>query len=156
MNAVDTEEGRVPSPKLWRRRGCVTAVLLVAAFAFGIVCGAGGSIYIIAKRVQANIRHPEQRVENGTRTLTRRLGLTESQEPKVRAILQTSHQAMSKLRRRQAPEVARLLTETDQQITEVLTQEQRAKWRQLVDRWRRAWLPPEIDSRLPPPDQPRP
>jgi len=141
------------SPRPRRRRGCLTAVLLLAVFLFGVVCGMGGALLIVVRGVRQNIQHPERRPYRTAERLARRLDLTETQKTRVLAILKEQQREFMALRRRVAPDVVKRLRETDRRIGEVLTPEQRVKWRAMVDRLKRNWLPPELEEQM---NAPRP
>ena len=147
----------MPLPRPRRRRGCLTAVLMLVVFCFGVVCGMGGALVLIVRGVQENIRHPENRPRRSAERLARKLDLTEEQKAEVYAILKEQQKEFMAIRRRVGPEVVRRLRETDRRVSEVLTPAQRETWRQMVETLKRNWLPPGLseDMEAPPPDEER-
>jgi len=145
----EAKAGVSPVPRR-RRRGCLTAVLMLAVFVLGAVCGAGGAVYLVLKRVREEAQHPELRVARVHRWLVRRLDLDEEQARKVRAILEEQRAEMAVVRRSVMPQVARRLRRTDEHVREVLTPAQREKWGAIVAGLRRDWAPADLQEEMGP------
>lgn len=127
------------SPRKARRWGCLrTGILLLLVFCSGLVCGAGLTLRAIREHVQ----HPERRVERATRWMERRLDLSDEQSSKVRGILERQRRDLGALRDEVRPRVVERIEQTNEEIEEVLTAEQREEWREFVHRFRERWLPP--------------
>ena len=80
------------------------------------------------------------------RNLREELNLTPEQQTEVRAILAEQRDDLAELRRQVGPTVVARLRKTDREITAVLTPDQTARWREMVERFRRNWLPPRAGA----------
>jgi len=124
----------------WRQLGRV--LLVLAVFAFGMVCGGALTLVGVVRHVREGARHPERRVERTTRWLSHRLHLSAAQKERVRAILQAQQADFAALRREVQPRVVARLEQTDQEIRDILEAGQKEEWQRIVERIRRQWLPP--------------
>jgi hypothetical protein len=138
-----------PAAPRSRRRSWIVALLLLAAFGFGAVCGGAVTVVVVLKRAREMVRHPERRVPEGVKWLARKLDLTDAQREKISAILQRQYEDFTALRREAGPRVRQRLEQTDREVSEVLTETQRPVWRDLADRLRRDWMPAEFEGQPP-------
>ena len=140
VETVDDATAKDPGRKRHRvRRGCLWALLLLVVFVSGLVCGAG----LALRAVRRYVRKPEERVEHTTRWLDRRLKLTDDQAREVRQILRRQQQDLQQVAREVRPRVVNRLEKTAGQIGEVLDEEQKREWEEIVREFRKRWLPPE-------------
>jgi len=131
------DEQVAPPPKR-RKRLLLYAIVL----ACGFVCGfAAGLLWVRAELLQM-AGHPERMPDRMARMLDRRLDLTDEQEKKVRAILVERHKAVMAVRREAHPRIAHEFELTREKVLEVLTPDQRDKWKAMTDRIQRKWLAP--------------
>lgn len=134
-----------PRPRTRRWRRIVLALLI---FIGGAACGAGIATVVIVRSVQHSMRHPELAPARVTDRLTRRLDLTPAQADQVRQIIRTRQQSLLDIRRDVQPRVDMQLTALEDEIDAVLNDEQREKWRALVQQFRKTWLPPMPTTRM--------
>jgi uncharacterized membrane protein len=136
--SVQPAASAVPPPCCKRR--WLIALLLVAVFLCGIICGAGVTVFGIMHGVRDAARHPELQPDRQTKWLTARLKLDAGQREQVRTILtEQSHELR--------PLIVARLEKTEAEIEKILTPGQQAKLRAMV----RRWLP---DLPEPPPPKP--
>ena len=150
MSAPETagEKREIVPPPPRRRRGCLTFILVILVFIFGMICGSGLTVFGVVRRVRRDMASPERRPQRATRHIARKLDLTPEQEEKVRAILLQQHEEFKGLRRDAGPRIVKRLVETDRAIREVLSPEQERQWRVLVERWKRQWLPKDMQGEM--------
>lgn len=150
MSAPETagETREMAPPPRRRRRGCLTFVLVVSVFVFGMICGSGLTVFGVVRHVRRDMANPDRRPQRATRHIARKLDLTPEQEEKVRAILLEQHKEFRQLRREAGPRIVRRMVETDRAIREVLTPTQERQWRALVERWKRQWLPEDMQGKM--------
>ncbi|MGD1001167.1 MAG: hypothetical protein ABSA67_10775 [Candidatus Brocadiia bacterium] len=135
---VQPAASAVPPPR--RKRQWLTALLLVAVFLCGIVCGAGATAIAAVRIVRHAILHPEGHPERGARWLKSRLNLTDDQFEQVRKILTEQNADFALIRSEVRPRILERLKKTNEEVAKILTPEQEAKWRTLVRRLRERWL----------------
>ena len=146
-----TETAPVPLPRP-RRRWWLSLILVLVILAAGFVAGACTTILVIVQRVRYAAQHPDQMPPRVTARLERKLDLTDAQAGQVLAILTERQQALLAIRREVQPRVLAQIDLADRQITGVLDDAQKSKWRRLFDRLKRNWqppLPPAIDGQAP-------
>lgn len=140
MEPVPAVPATLPPP----RHGAASRLLAaLALFLSGLVFGAGGAALVIRHAAQRAVRNPEVRPERAMRWLGRRLDLDEAQRKKVRAIFQRQAAEMEGLRLGVWPRLLERLKATEREIDETLRPDQREKWRKIVERLERNWLPPD-------------
>ena len=135
---VQPAASAVPPPR--RKRQWLIALLFVAVFLCGIICGAGVTAIAAVRIVRHAILHPEGHPERGARWLKSRLNLTEQQFEQVRKILTEQNAEFAGIRGEVRPRILERLKKTDEEVAKILTPEQQAKWRSLVRRLRERWL----------------
>ena len=102
------------------------ALLLMAAFLAGVLCGGAG--FLLAARNNVGPVHARPRGHGGyVNHLTRTLDLTEVQRDSVRAILERHRPAMDSLRREVAPRFETLQRTMRSEIRAQLTPDQQQK-----------------------------
>ena len=136
--------GEAATPKR-RRAGIVLlcAVLLVFGFAGGFLSG----ILAVRAKLLSIARHPERMPERMVHFLDRRLNLTPEQEAGVRVVLEKQHEGFIAIRREMRPRFTRQLLRADEEISEILTPDQRETWKKIVADAREKWLRPIEDRR---------
>ena len=127
-----------------RRWGCLTLVLLVLVFVFGVICGSGVTLLAVVRRARREIAQPELRVARTSARLARRLDLTPEQQDRLREILERQQADFAGLRRQVAPDVVARLRQTDREMRDILTPQQQAEWLKILRQLRRDWLPPDL------------
>jgi Spy/CpxP family protein refolding chaperone len=128
----------VPPPR--RKSQWLTALLLVAVFLCGIICGAGATAVAAVRIVRHAILHPEGHPERGARWLKSRLDLTDQQFEQVRKILTEQNAEFAGIRDEVRPRILQCLKQTNEEVAKILRPEQQAKWRTLTRRLRERWL----------------
>jgi Spy/CpxP family protein refolding chaperone len=108
------------------------AALLAAAFAVGVLTGAGGSL--IAERVGDARDHGSRGRRGYLERLTDELELTEPQRDSVRVILDRSRPAMDSLRREMEPRFETLQQAIRSDIRSQLTPDQQRKFADMTRR----------------------
>jgi hypothetical protein len=110
-------------------------LLLVAlVFLAGGVSGVVGTRIVVRRVVGEVISHPETVQPRLERTLAFRLGLDGDQRAKVHAILSDTHEQLQVLRKEYRPKVILVLSNANDQISALLTPEQRARFEQWKDK----------------------
>jgi len=141
MNEDDTvrqESNATPRPK--RRRRWVLPVLFVVVLACGFVVGASVVAMTISYRIQRHVRHPNDAPARITRRLTEKLDLTEEQAVRVEDILVQTHESLRQIRKEVRPRINEVLDANRKQISEVLTEEQAQKWKEMHRRLYNKWM----------------
>lgn len=135
---VPEEQVAPPRPPKRRKRLLLYAIVLVCGF----VCGFAAGLLWVRSELLQMAGHPERMPDRMARMLDRRLDLTDEQEKKVRAILMERHKAVMEVRREAYPRIVREFELTREKVLEVLTPDQREKWKAMTDRIERKWLAP--------------
>jgi hypothetical protein len=136
---VQPAASAVPPPR--RKRPWLTALLLVAVFGCGVICGGGVTAFAAFRMVRHAILHPESHPELGARWLKRRLHLTDPQFEQVRQILADQGAEFTRIRSEVRPRILERLKTTKEEISKILTPDQQAKFNSLTDRLRERWSP---------------
>jgi hypothetical protein len=140
----------VPPPPAPPRHRWLSVLVALLIFVAGGVCGAGLTVLVVVNRVQHAIRHPETAPARLAGVLQRRLDLTNEQRTQVEAIIAKRQTELIAIRREFQPRIAQQLEQLRGEISDVLTDEQRARWDDLFTAIVTRWLPP------PAPAPPRP
>lgn len=118
----------------------IAALLLV--FCAGLVVGVVATRVVTRVVIRAAISHPELVRERIERELVWKLRLDAEQRAKVHDVLVKSQRQLRDLRVEVQPELAGILSNASEQISETLTPEQRAKFEKLKEEnWRLLPLP---------------
>lgn len=139
-SAAPAESPPTPLPRP-RRRWWVSLILVLVILAAGFVAGACTTVLVIVQRVRYAAQHPEEMPERVTARLERKLDLTDAQADKVLAILTERQKVLLAIRREVQPRVLAEIDLADQEITAVLDDSQKSKWRRLFTRLQRDWQP---------------
>jgi hypothetical protein len=134
-------------PPTSSRRGLGKAILLLfGVFLLGNLTGIGGSIVVILKRFQENVRHPElitgptSRFLHRTESqLTQELHLTPAEQLQVRAELQKTRDQIIDIRLRRSEEMRQLTRETIDRIAANLPPEKQAGLRKHAQKQFAPW-----------------
>jgi hypothetical protein len=135
----------LPIPR--KRRPWRTLLLGLVILFCGILIGAGITVIALQKVVLYAIHHPEQVPNRLTERLRGKLGLSDDQAKKIKAILNERQNAFQVLRRSTRPKVEREFDRLREEVAAVLDENQARKWRKRFDAIRRQWMPP------PPPER---
>lgn len=130
-----------------RRSGTAKAILLLlAVFLLGSVTGVGGTMIVMFKRLQENVRHPEFAAGPANRFINRigkdlsedlKLGPDEAKA--VREELETSRTELREIRVKLARDVRGVAGETVERISRRLPPEKREALRERVRERLRPW-----------------
>ena len=115
------------------------SLLVALVFLAGVAAGVVGTRTVVRRVVGEVISHPETVQPRIERTLALRLGLDGGQRAKVHAILSDTHEQLQGLRKEYRPKVILVLSNANDQVTALLTPEQRAQFEQWKDN-NRPWL----------------
>ena len=104
---------------------------------------AGTGLTLIAVRNHAlhMIHHPEETPTLVARRMRRTLHLSDAQVQQVETIIGQRQCVLHGIRREFQPRVERELDRVEEEISEVLDDEQRAKWQKHFERLRSTWVP---------------
>jgi len=138
-----------PRPRRWVR---ILVALLI--FVGGMVCGGGLTIIGAVERIHHAIHHPEEVPGRITHYLKRRLDLSDDQTQQVEQIIREHQKNLQEIRRGVQPRVEAELELLRQDISQVLTPEQRDKWDDIFDDAVDRWMPPPPPPASPPSTQP--
>lgn len=130
----------LPAPPR-RRRLWVRVLLFLVIFACGTATGVGLTLLTLRNRVLYAIHHPEEMPARIAASMRRPLSLTDAQAADIQKILARRQRALQELRRRFQPQVESELDRVEQEVSEVLDESQRARWRRQFGQLRAAWVP---------------
>jgi hypothetical protein len=129
-------------PTLPRRRRWPRVVAALLIFLGGMVCGGGLTVIVAVRNIRHAMHHPEEVPARLTRYLTRRLDLSSDQAGQVENLIARRQTHLQAIRRETQPRVAAELAGLREEIGQVLTPEQRAKWDGIFDEAIDRWMPP--------------
>jgi len=109
-------------------------LLLALVFFAGLIAGVVVTRAVVRRVVQQAILHPERVQAVIERRLTRQLRLDPGQQMKLDGILTDTHGQLKDLRNQYLPQFVLVLSNTDEQITAILTPEQQARFQALLDK----------------------
>jgi len=109
-------------------------VLLALVFLAGAVAGVVGTRMVVRHELHQAILHPDRVQIMVERRLTRQLQLDGGQQAKLHDILSGTHTQLMELRREYGPQFVLILNNANDQITAILTPEQRARFEELKRR----------------------
>ncbi len=119
--------GRKPSKLRWILPG----VLILLS---GIVIGAGGTAYVMQRKVLNQIRHPVRLPNRFEERLTRGLNLTPEQKAAVEEIVRRHSENLQRIREESVPRIREEMQAMQQEILDALDEEQAAVLRHRFDR----------------------
>ena len=114
----------LPVPR--KRRPWRSLLLGLAILLCGILIGAGITVIVLQKVVLYAIHHPEQVPNRLTERLRGKLGLSDDQAKKIKAILNERQKAFQALRRATRPKMERELERLKEDVAAVLNENQAA------------------------------
>ena len=117
-------------------------LLSLLIFLGGAACGAGVATHLIVRSLHQPGQHPEGLSEHITARLAHVLDLTDAQRQQVRQIIARRHDALMDIRRDIQPRVEVELSTLESELDAVLSEDQREKWHEHVEKFRAHWLPP--------------
>jgi hypothetical protein len=143
LNLSATEVCRSPAsvPTL-RRRFWIHVLLWFVIFSSGGVVGTGITLLLIRERVLHAIHHPEEMPSLIASQMRGTLHLNAEQVQKVEDVLSRRQLAIQAIRRQFQPQVERELDRVETEISEVLNDQQRVRWRENFEQLRGDWVPP--------------
>ncbi|MCX6997527.1 MAG: hypothetical protein NTV49_10685 [Kiritimatiellaeota bacterium] len=110
--------------------------LFILTFVAGVLAGAAGMQAYQHVHIRRFMHSDSDRQhELFLRRMNQELTLTAAQQAQVQAIMRDTREQLTRLRQRTQPDVRRLLQENRQQIEKLLTPDQTARYRQMLDRW---------------------
>jgi Spy/CpxP family protein refolding chaperone len=119
---------------------------LLAVFAAGTVFGVVGTRVVMRYTIRNMVSHPELVRERIELEMVRKLRLSPEQRRKVHQIMIETQSQLKDLRRESQPRFIAILSNTQAQISSVLTPEQRERFERLKEENRRLLpLPPPLD-----------
>jgi len=121
--------------KRWRSFLLGTVILVC-----GIAIGAGGTVVVMKHIIVNAIQHPERLPQRITDRMRGKLGLSEDQATKLKAILTERQKRIQALLRQIQPEVDKEFEKAKEDVAATLKPEQAKKWRERFDRLR-MWFP---------------
>ena len=139
MSADTSSETKLPAPK--KRRRWLSILLGFLILIAGFALGSGVTVVAMYRHVIHAIQHPEDAPRRISQRMQRRLGLTDDQTAKVRAIIAKRQKGLRMIYRRAWPQLDRELNLIESEVTEVLNDRQAAKWRKRFQKTRNDWIP---------------
>lgn len=124
-----------------RRRVWVRILLSLVIFVSGGVAGTGVTLIAVRNRALYMIHHPDKTPTLIAGRIGRSLRLSDAQVQQVETILGQRQRAIQGIRREFQPRVERELDRVEEEISQVLDDEQRARWRKHFERLRSTWVP---------------
>ena len=140
------ERTGLPRP---RKRHWRIALLMVLIFLAGGVLGVAGTVIYTIRHLQEIGQHPERAPQRITDRMQRKLDLTDAQAEAVREILERRQHELMAIRREIHPRVKAIMDASRDEISEVLTDEQRAEWQEMYERFGERWMGPPDGGRRP-------
>jgi len=133
------ESAQLPPPA--RPRRWLTWLLALVIFVAGMASGAALTVHYAVNRLQFAIHHPEVAPARIAGIIQRRLDLSDQQRAEVEAVVAKRQVEIAAIRSKFQPEIVVQLDAVRNEVSEVLTEPQRARWTQLFDQFRERWLP---------------
>jgi len=121
------------------------SLLIALVFLAGMVAGVVGTRLVVRHWVNSAIQRPELVQVLLERNLRRRLHLDASQQAQVHRILTDARGQLRDLRQEYRPQVIAVLTNTEAQISAILTSEQQARFERMQQANRRFLQPPQSE-----------
>lgn len=103
----------------------------------------GGALTLrfLHRQLQSFLTKPEETPDRILPVLRRRLQLTDEQAAKVEQIVRARHQALQQIRRETAPKVRSEFERIEQEVSAVLTPEQKSRWHTRFRQLYLFWFP---------------
>lgn len=135
--------GFTPKKRRWR-----VVLLGILILVCGIAIGAGGTAVIMRHIILRAIQHPEEAPQRIADRVRGKLGISDEQAVRIKAILSERQKAIQALRRQVQPQIENELNQAREEVAALLNPQQAEKWRKRFDKLR-IWfsaLPPENNS----------
>jgi Spy/CpxP family protein refolding chaperone len=107
----------------------IAAVIVLAAFVSGILAGIAGTHVFLHRGGRPHV--PRRASHFMVERLDHRLDLTDEQERRVEAILERRHEQMEKIWASTHPRIEAEIKATNDEISSILTPEQRVKFEEI-------------------------
>ena len=120
-------------------------LLVTLVFLAGVTAGVVGTRIVIRHWVNTAIQRPQNVQLFLERNLRWQLGLDARQRVQVHQILTQARGQLRELRQQYHPQVAAVVTNTEAQISAILTPEQQMRFERMQQENRRFFPPPEPD-----------
>jgi hypothetical protein len=117
--------------KLHRWRMAFFGVVILVA---GVVIGGASMMILAPDRLMKPPRGPEFGSQRMIPPLRRELGLSPEQEEKIKPILDSHMERLNEIRMEARSEIEEALTQMNESISDILTEEQRQIWQRSLDR----------------------
>ncbi len=131
-----TNPMRPSQSKPWLR-----LLLLLIIFLSGVIVGTGGTLLAVRQRVLHRIHHPEEMPAIVAARLRHKLGLSDKQVEQVETVLRNRQDDIQAMRREFQPQLEGQLDQLAAEISEILDDEQRSRWKEHFQMLRNTWLP---------------
>ena len=138
--AADRPSGTATPPPRKRRRWRIV-LLCALVLVFGFASGFVSALVALGLHLRGLQKDPERVQTMVMRRLDRKLDLTDAQEAEVRVIVKEMHESLMALREESAPKVHAEFEKARGRINEVLTEEQRKEFDEMLLRFKRRWGP---------------
>lgn len=109
----------------------------------GIIIGSGVTVLFLRGALNRLVQDPDLLPERMIQRMDRSLGLEEEQRAAIEAIVEARMGGLREIRARVRPEVQMELDALRNEVSAVLTPEQRAQWEARFDSLRERWQPGE-------------
>lgn len=136
------EHPQPPTP--WtspRRRKLQLLAMGLVLLLSGVVIGASGAIVVVRHLALTVVQDLDTVPTFLERRFTRTLDLDAEQQRQMKAILDKHHEAFLELRRENRPKIDALIESLDDEIGAILTEDQRAEWRERFETFLETWQP---------------
>jgi len=133
------ESAHLPPPP--RPRRWLAWLLALVVFMAGMASGAALTVHYAVSRLQFAIHHPEVAPARIAGIIQRRLDLSDEQRAQVESVVAKRQVEIAAIRSKFQPEIVAQLDAVRNEVSEVLTESQRAQWTQLFDQFKERWLP---------------
>ena len=159
-NEDQTTAEEQPKPPRGNTTRWKAGAILAAVFILGAAAGgAGMRTYMLQRwRSTMSVAPSEGRARFRLEAMSRRLDLSDEQRAKLEAILVDAEKERAAVTEGCRPQLEELQKRLEEQVDAILTDEQRAKHREMLERMREHRKdrrgPPRHDRRGPPPDGP--
>jgi len=107
----------------------------------GLVIGSGATVLLIRGAVQRMVEHPDLLPERVLQRMDSQLDLDDGQRAAIEAIVAERVAAFRAIRARVRPEIQAEFDSLREEVSEVLTPEQRKEWEARFDAIRARWQP---------------
>ena len=122
------------------RRKWLMPVLLVVALACSFVAGAAVSTVVILHGKKGRPFAPDEMPRIITERLRAELGLSNEQAAKIKDILSEERKELQAIRQESWDKIRPLIDQKAKEIEQVLTPEQAARWKELLEKYQRDWM----------------